>query len=70
MRTAGQLSPRLAQLATPALRDASSDQQARALGLTASGLSRKGSRVLVNVRFDGGALSARDDLREAGSELG
>jgi hypothetical protein len=69
MHSEGQLSPRLAKLATPALQDASSGQQARALGLTASGLSRKGSRVLVNVRFDSGALSARNELREAGSEL-
>ncbi len=69
MHAEGRLSPRLAKLATPALREASLGQQARALGLTAGGLSRKGRRVLVNVRFDGGALSARDDLREAGSEL-
>jgi hypothetical protein len=69
MRTAGQLSPRLAKLATPALRDASPELQAKALGLTESGLSRRGHRVLVNVRFDAGALSSRDDLREAGSEL-
>jgi len=69
MRTEGELSPRLAELATPALRDASPDRQARALGLTAGGLLRKGQRVLANVRFDAGALSSRDDLREAGGEL-
>jgi hypothetical protein len=69
LRVAGRLSPRLAKLATPALRDASPDRQAKALGLTAGGLSRHGRRVLVNVRFDAGALSAGTDLREAGGEL-
>ena len=69
LRTAGRLSPRLAKLVTPALQDASPDRQAKALGLTAGGLSRRGSRLLVNVRFDAGALSARDELREAGGEL-
>jgi Subtilase family len=69
MRAAGQLSPRLAKLATPALQDAPPGRQAEALGLTRGGLSRKGRRVLVNVRFDGGALSSREDLREAGGEL-
>jgi hypothetical protein len=69
MRTAGPLSPRLAELATPALREASPGRQAKALGLTPGGLSRKGRRVLVNVRFDAGALSSREDLREAGGEL-
>jgi subtilisin family serine protease len=67
--TAGQLSPRLAKLATPALRDASPERQAKALGLTAGGLLRRGQRVLVNVRFDVGALSSRDDLRQVGGEL-
>jgi hypothetical protein len=69
MHSAGQLSPRLAKLATPALQDAPLGRQAEALGLTADGLARKGRRVLVNVRFDGGALSSREALWEAGGEL-
>lgn len=69
MHAGGQLSPRLARLATPALRGASQERQAKALGLTAGGLSRKGRRVLVNVRLDGSTLSSGDDLREAGGEL-
>ncbi len=69
MRTEGRLSPRLTRLASPGLRDAPPARQAKAIGLTEDGLSRRGHRVLVNVRFDDGALSARDELRHAGSEL-
>src|ERR1044071_5860714 len=56
MRASGDLSPRLAELASPALRDASPRQQARAIGLTADGLARRGRRFLATVRFDDGAL--------------
>ncbi len=68
VRSSGNLSPRLAKLARPALRDASLARQARAIGLTPGGLAREGRRVLVNVRFDDGALAARDELREAGGK--
>lgn len=68
MRAAGTLSPRLAELADPALRDASPQQQARAVGLTADGLGRRGKRLLATVRFDHGALAARDELRQAGAQ--
>lgn len=67
-RGAGDLSPRLAELASPSLRGASPARQARALGLAADGLARRGKRVLATVRFEGGALAARDDLRRAGAK--
>lgn len=71
MRGAGDLSPRLAKLASPSLRDASHAKQARALDLAADGpgsLVRRGGRVLAYVRFDRGALAAVDDLRSAGAK--
>jgi len=64
----GALSPRLAKLASPGLRDASPGQQAHAVGLTADGLARRGRRLLATVRFDKGALAARDELRAAGAK--
>ena len=66
------LSPRLAELASPALRDAPAATQARALGLAPSGpgsLLRHGRRVLVYVRFDRGAIAALPALRAAGGEV-
>jgi hypothetical protein len=71
LRAEGELSPRLAKLATPALRDASQLQQARSLGLVSRGpgsLLRQGSRVLVYVRFDHGAVAAVGDLHATGAE--
>lgn len=67
MRSTSSLSPRLAELASPALRGASPQQQADAIGLTAGGLARRGKRVLATVRFDDGALAAREKLRQAGA---
>jgi subtilase family protein len=66
MHGLGGLAPRLAKLASPALRGAPPAQQARALGLSAHGLARRGPRVLVDVRFRAGALAARDELRTVG----
>lgn len=66
------LSPRLAELASPALRDAPAAVQAKALGLAPSGpgsLLRRGGRVLVYVRFDHGAIAALPALRAAGAEV-
>jgi len=66
------LSPRLVQLASPALRDASNAVQAKALGLVASGpgsLLRSGRRVLAYVRFERGAVAARPALRAAGAQV-
>jgi subtilisin family serine protease len=68
MDATGALSPRLAKLAGPALRDASPRRQARAIGLTADGLARRGKRFLATVRFDDGALAARDELRQTGAK--
>ena len=66
------LSPRLAELATPAVRSAPRAEQAARLSLAASGpgsLLRDGNRVLVEVRFDGGAAAAVDALHAAGAEV-
>jgi subtilase family protein len=71
-RATGKLSPRLAALASPSLRAASPDRQARALSLATEGpasLARRGPRVLVYVRFDRGALAARDDLSSVGAQV-
>jgi hypothetical protein len=68
MHSLGNLSPGLAKLQSRSLRDASPARQAKALGLTPERLARRGRRILVNVRFEGGALAARGALREAGGE--
>lgn len=68
---AGELSPRLAELARPALRSAPEARQARALRLPVTGpgsLLRDGNRVLVEVRFEHGAAAGAADLRAAGAE--
>lgn len=68
----GALSPRLAELAKPAVRSAPPDEQAEALSLAAEGpgsLVRDGNRVLVEVRFDRGAATGLEDLRQAGAEV-
>jgi hypothetical protein len=67
MRSSGELAPRLAKLASPSLRDAPPAKQARALGLSTDGLARRGRRLLVDVRFESGALTARDELEAAGA---
>jgi hypothetical protein len=69
---AGKLSPRLAKLASPALRNAPAERQAKALSLADEGpasLLRRGKRVLVYVRFDRGALAARGELEAAGADV-
>lgn len=68
----GALSPRLAELAKPSLRSAPREAQAQRLSVASEGpgsLLRQGSRVLVDVRFDGGAAAAADDLRAAGAQV-
>ncbi len=69
MRGSGDLSPRLAKLAGASLRDAPPATQAKALGLAPDGLARRGRRLLVDVRFAGGASSVREDLRQAGATI-
>jgi hypothetical protein len=70
--TQGNLSPRLAELAKPAVRSLPRAKQARALGLARTGpgsLRRAGNRVLVEVRFDHGAAAGVRALRGAGAKL-
>jgi hypothetical protein len=71
-REDGGLSPRLAQLATAAVRSLSPAQQAQRLDLPAGGpasLTRRGNRVVAEVRFDQGAAVGADALRDAGAEV-
>lgn len=66
------LSPRLSELATPALRTASRSRQAAALDLPPAGpgsLLRRGNRVLLEARFEQGAAAGTEDLRAAGAEV-
>ncbi len=68
----GDLSPRLAELAKPAVRSSSQAKQAEELGLAATGpgsLLRDGNRVLVEVRFDHGAAAGVDDLRATAAQV-
>src|SRR5690349_9232435 len=66
------LSPELAKLAKPTVRDLSAPRQARVIGVAARGpgsLVRRGSRILVYVRFDRGAVAALPSLRRAGAAI-
>jgi hypothetical protein len=66
------LSPRLAELATAAVRSAPRAEQAAQLSLASTGpgsLLRAGDRVLVDVRFDRGAEAGAEALRAAGAEI-
>lgn len=68
----GSLSPRLAELAKPSVRSLSRAGQAAVLGVARSGpgsLARERNRVLVEVRFDHGALASFDALRAAGAHV-
>jgi Subtilase family len=71
-RREGDLSPRLAELATPEVRSAPPRRQAKALSVPVGGagsLLREGNRVLVEVRFDQGAAAGVDDLRADGAKV-
>jgi hypothetical protein len=66
------LSPRLTELSQAATRSAPQSEQAARLSLAASGpgsLLRAGSRVLAEVRVEGGAAGAAEALRTAGAEI-
>ncbi|HEY5052224.1 MAG TPA: S8 family serine peptidase [Solirubrobacterales bacterium] len=68
----GALSPRLTELSQPALSTATPAAQAKSLGLASSGpgsLLRRGNRVIVEARFEEGADSSLDALREAGAQV-
>ncbi|HEX7060026.1 MAG TPA: S8 family serine peptidase [Solirubrobacterales bacterium] len=67
-----ELSARLAELAKPAVRSAPPAKQAAILDAAPSGpgsLLRDGNRVLVDVRFDHGAVAGVDALRDAGAKI-
>ncbi len=71
MRGSGELSPRLAKLAAPSLRDASPTFRRRRSAWwprAPAACVRDGNRVLVDVRFERGALAALDELRAAGAK--
>jgi hypothetical protein len=66
------LSPRLAELAQPSVQGLSHTAQARKLGVAVDGpgsLVREGGRVLVEVRFNQGAIAQLDALRAAGGKV-
>lgn len=68
----GDLSPRLAELARPAVRSASPRAQAKALSLAVNGpgsLVRDGNRVLAQARFARGAAAITKGLRRAGAAV-
>jgi hypothetical protein len=66
------LAPRLEALATPAVRARSLAGQAEALGLPSEGtgtLVRDGGRVIVEARFEAGALAAVEAVKATGAEM-
>jgi len=66
------LSARLSELAGPALRGDSPQEQAARLSLAAAGpgsLLREGNRILVEVQLDGGGAPPLESLRQAGAEI-
>lgn len=68
----GVLSPRLAELAKPSVRNAPPAEQARELSLAPEGpgsLLRDGNRVVVYVGFADGAGTSVEALRAAGAEI-
>jgi hypothetical protein len=71
-RSAGDLSARLAELATPSLRSAPAARQAAKLDLAPAGggsLLRQGGRVLVYVRFANGVRGGLRALRRSGARI-
>jgi subtilisin family serine protease len=66
------LSPALAVFAKPSVRLLPPAKQARAAGVAAAGpgsVIRDGKSVLVDVRFDRGAIAALPELRESGARV-
>lgn len=69
---ASPLSPRLSALAKPAVHSSPYRVQAKDLGIPANGpgsLLREGNRVLVELRYNGGAATAAGAIRSAGAEV-
>jgi hypothetical protein len=72
MESASPLSPVLSDLAKPSVRSKPRAEQAKILGVAASGpgsLIREGGRILLDVRFDHGAAAGVDALRAAGARV-
>lgn len=72
IRSDGPLSPALATLAKPSVRSLPPAGQAKVAGIAASGpgsMVRSGGRLLVDLRFDRGAIAALPRLREAGARV-
>jgi subtilisin family serine protease len=68
----GPLAPPLATLADPAVAAKPPAQQAKIVGFVPSGpgsLLRRGDRLLVEVRFDHGAIASRDAIDETGAKV-
>jgi subtilisin family serine protease len=68
----GRLSAGLAELAKPAVAAESPPRQAAILGLPETGpgsLIRDGRRLLVDIRFDNGAVARLDSLRDEGARI-
>jgi hypothetical protein len=71
-KSEGPLSPTLTTLAKPSVRALAPARQAKLAGVAPSGpgsLVRSGGRVLVDVRFDRGAIAALPQLRGAGAQV-
>lgn len=71
-RDGGTLSPGLTTLAKPSVRSLPPARQAAILGVPAEGpgsLVREGGRVLVDVRFEHGAIARLRDLEAAGADV-
>jgi subtilisin family serine protease len=69
---ASPLSPRLVVLSSPQVRALGPARQSRRVGLSPSGtgsLLRHGNRVVVNVRFAGGAAGSTEALKAAGANV-
>jgi subtilisin family serine protease len=69
---ASPLSPRLVVLSSPQVRSLGASKQARRIGLTRSGagsLLRQGRRVIVDVRFAGGAAARAEALSRTGASI-
>ncbi|HVV89115.1 MAG TPA: hypothetical protein VHB53_01355, partial [Solirubrobacterales bacterium] len=68
----GALTPELARLAAPAIAAKPAPEQAAALGLPAEGpgsIVHEGERVVVEARFEAGALARLEALRAAGAKI-
>jgi hypothetical protein len=71
-KSEGPLSPVLTILAKPSVRSLPAAKQARAAGVAVEGpgsLIRDGGSVLVDVRFDRGAIAALPRVRDAGARV-